>query len=138
MAFRSLFDSHFQETGLTEAYFVTVILGVLLQISGQWVFMIPVGAIGSFFVKRLKHAIAGGFLGVGTAWACIFLFLNITGNAYAVGEYFATLIGLPGMGRWIVSFSIVIGGLLGATGALVGRSLFDILEDRKNSNTHKL
>jgi hypothetical protein len=91
--------------------------------------MIVAGAIGGFTVKRMRHAFLTGFLGVALAWSIIFLFLNMFAQAYIVGELFATLIGVPGFGRFIVSLSILIGGLLGASGAIVGRAVIELAEE---------
>ena len=87
------------------------------------------GIAGGVTVKKFRNAFIAGFLGVGTAWAIIFLILNTFAQAYAIGEFFAVLIGLPGFGRAIVSISILIGGLLGASGAIVGRAIMELLQD---------
>ncbi len=117
------------ETGVYQGWFLTMGLALIMQFTGQWILMILAGAIGSITVKRLRHAFLTGFLGVATAWSGIFLFLVQFAQAYEIGEFFATLIGLPGFGRFIVSISILIGGLLGASGALVGRSLVEFIEE---------
>jgi hypothetical protein len=124
------------ETGVYQGFMLTTLLALALQLTGQWVLMILAGAIGSLTVKRMRHAFLTGFLGVAGAWSIIFLLLNTFAQAYIIGEFFATLIGLPGFGRWIVSLSILIGGLLGASGAIVGRAVLELAEElRQPSST---
>jgi hypothetical protein len=89
--------------------------------------MIPAGMVGAAFVKRHIHAFIAGFLGVAVSWSILFVVLVQFSQAYIVGEIFAGLIGATGYGRFIVSLSILIGGLLGGTGALVGYSIKDLV-----------
>lgn len=117
------------ETGVYHGYILTFLLALPLQLLGHWALMILAGLVGGVTVKKYRNAVIAGFLGVGTAWAIIFLFLNTFAQAYAIGEFFAALIGLPGFGRAIVSISILIGGLLGASGAIVGRAIIELLQD---------
>jgi hypothetical protein len=91
--------------------------------------MILAGIAGGVSVKKLRNAFIAGFLGVGTAWAIFFLFLNTFAQAYIIADFFAAIIGLPGFGQAIVSISILIGGLLGASGAIVGRALVELLQE---------
>lgn len=79
-------------------------------------------------MRRHIHAFIAGFLGVAAAWSILFVVLVAVAQAYVVGEVFAILIGAPGFGRFIVSLSILFGGLLGGSGALVGYSLIDLVK----------
>ena len=117
------------ETGVYHGYVFTFLLALSFQLIGHWAFMIIAGLVGGVTVKRFRHAFIAGFLGVATAWSIIFLFLNTFAQAYLIGEFFAALIGLPGFGRWIVSLSILIGGLLGASGAIVGRAVVELADE---------
>ena len=128
---RGFVEERFEKTGIYYAFGITAISSIILQISGFWILMILTGAVGSFFVKNLKHAFVGGFLGVAVAWSIIFVFLVETAQAYVIAEFFANLIGLPGFGRGIVSISILIGGLLGASGAVAGRAFIDMIEETR-------
>ncbi len=125
------------ETGVYQGFLLTALFALPLQLTGQWILMILAGVIGSLTVKRMRHAFLVGFLGVAGAWSIIFVVLNTFAQAYVVGEFFATLIGLPGFGRWIVSISILIGGFLGASGAIVGRAVVELVEEirQPTSNT---
>jgi hypothetical protein len=102
-------------------------IAILLQFLGYWQLMIPAGMAGAAFVKRHIHAFIAGFLGVAVSWSILFVVLVQFSQAYIVGEIFAGLIGATGYGRFIVSLSILIGGLLGGTGALVGYSIKDLV-----------
>lgn len=117
------------ETGIYHGYIFTFLLALPLQLIGHWTLMILVGIAGGVTVKNFRNAFIAGFLGVGTAWAIIFFILNTFAQAYIIGEFFATLIGMPGFGRVIVSISILIGGLLGASGAIVGRAIVELLQE---------
>ncbi|MHA1939774.1 MAG: hypothetical protein ACXABV_19180 [Candidatus Thorarchaeota archaeon] len=117
------------ETGIYHGYFLTLLIALPLQLIGYWTLMILAGIAGGVTVKRYRHAFIAGFLGVATAWSIIFVFLNAFAQAYVIGEFFAALIGLPGFGRWIVSLSILIGGLLGASGSILGRAIVELIEE---------
>ncbi|UCE09392.1 MAG: hypothetical protein JSW61_10500 [Candidatus Thorarchaeota archaeon] len=123
------------ETGIFHGYMTTILLAFILQQTGFWVLMIPAGAIGAVFTRRILHAFVTGFLGVATAWSMIFLYLNYIGQAYVVGEFFAVLIGAPGFGRLVVSLSILLGGLLGGFGGVVGRTSLELVEELRLTKT---
>ena len=50
-------------------------------------------------------------------------------SAHDIAKLFASLIGVPGFGRFIVSLSILLGGMLGGTSAPVGFSLVDLVKE---------
>jgi hypothetical protein len=135
---RSFIEKRFLETGIYHQYGITTLLAFLFQMTGLWVLMILAGAIGSVFAKILRHAFIGGFLGVGTAWSIYFFVLVAVAQAYTVAEFFATLIGLPEFGRFIVSLSILFGTLLGASGAVVGRAFLDLVGEIRASTRTEL
>ena len=115
------------ETGIGYGAGLAFLLGLLLQISFHWPAMIIAGVVAGFFVKRHRHAFYAGFFGVTVAWSILYATHVDFFQAYEIAEFFATLIGLPGFGRSIVSIGILLGGLLGGTGALVGFSVADII-----------
>ena len=117
------------ETGIFQGWMLTLLVAFGLQYSGNWALMILAGVFGGVFTRRHRHAFIAGFLGVACAWSVWFMILVAAAQAYVVGEVFATLIGLPGFGRYIVSISILLGGALGASGALVGRSTIEFVEE---------
>ncbi len=123
------------ETGIFQGWMVTLLVAFILQFYGNWALMILAGVIGGIFTKRHRHAFIAGFVGVACAWSAWFIILVEFAQAYVVGEVFAALIGLPGFGRFIVSISILLGGALGASGALVGRSVIELAEDFKSGNS---
>jgi hypothetical protein len=127
--FRAQYEKVFIKTGIVHGYLLSTGIALVLQMTGYWILMIPAGVVGGVFMKRLAHAFAAGFLGVAVAWSILFLIQNTFAQAYVVGEFFATLIGMPGMGRWIVSLSILLGGLLGGSGGLVGRAVLELVNE---------
>lgn len=128
---RSSYEKYLHDTGISYSWFLTVPIAILLQFLGYWQLMIPAGMVGAVFVKRHIHAFIVGFLGVAAAWSILFVLLVQFSQAYVIGEVFAALIGMAGFGRFIVSLSILIGGLLGGCGALVGFSIKDLAQDYK-------
>ena len=127
--FRAQYENVFVKTGIVHGYLLCTLLALVLQVTGFWILMIPAGTVGGLFTKRLAHAFIAGFLGVAVAWSILFLIQNTFAQAYVVAEFFATLIGMPGAGRWIVSLSILLGGFLGGSGGLVGRALVELAEE---------
>ena len=114
---------------------ITALIAIGLQLLGQWALMIVAGALGCFYVKRHSHAFIAGFLGVACGWSILFVILVQFSQAYVVAEVFASLIGVAGFGRYIASLSILIGGLLGGSGALVGYSIIDLVNEYRSSKT---
>jgi hypothetical protein len=99
--------------------------------------MLIAGAAGGVISRNWKFAFIAGFLGVGVAWSILFLFLNEFFQGKVIAEFFATILGLQGWGRWVQSLSVILGGLLGGTGAITGRLLFEIIkpeEPQEESN----
>lgn len=129
---RNWYEKYFHDTGIGHSFMITALIALGLQLLGQWALMILAGALGCFYVKRHSHAFIAGFLGVACAWAVLFVILVQFSQAYVVSELFATLIGAAGFGRYIVSVSILIGGFLGASGALVGYSVIDIVKEYRS------
>ncbi|MHA2379465.1 MAG: hypothetical protein ACXADS_09305 [Candidatus Thorarchaeota archaeon] len=127
--FRAYYHRAFIKTGIGQGYLLCTLLALVLQWSGSWILVIPAGIVGGIFTKRLAHAFIAGFLGVGVAWSILFLIQSTFAQPYVIAEFFATLIGFPGMGRWIVSLSILLGGFLGGLGGLVGRALVELGEE---------
>jgi len=132
--FRAQYENVFIKTGILQGYLLCTFLALVLQVTGFWILMIPAGIVGGIFTKRLVHAFIAGFLGVAVAWATLFFIQNAFAQAYVVAEFFATLIGIPGMGRWIVSLSILLGGFLGGSGGLVGRAMIELAEEFTSVN----
>nr|KXH72546.1 MAG: hypothetical protein AM324_07255 [Candidatus Thorarchaeota archaeon SMTZ1-83] len=129
MMFRAQYENVFVKSGIVHAYLFCMLLALVLQITGFWILMILAGTVGGLFTKRLPHAFIAGFLGVAVAWSILFLIQNTFAQAYVVAEFFATLIGMPEAGRWIVSLSILLGGFLGGSGGLVGRAMVELAEE---------
>jgi len=132
--FRAKYENVFVKTGIVNGYLVCTLLALVLQTTGFWILMIPAGTVGGLFTKRLSHAFIAGFLGVAVAWSILFFIKNTFAQAYVVAEFFAILIGMPGAGRWIVSLSILLGGLLGGSGGLVGRAMLELAEEFTSQN----
>ena len=130
---RNWYEKYFHDTGIGYSFMITTLIAIGLQLLGQWTLMILAGVLGCFYVQRHIHAFIAGFLGVAVAWSFLFVILVQFSQAYVVAELFASLVGAPGFGRFIVSLSILIGGFLGGSGALVGYSTVDLVKEYLSS-----
>jgi hypothetical protein len=130
-------DNIIPELNFIAALIVTIVIAVALQLSGAWITMLLAGVLGALFVRTSKKAFFVGFLGVGIAWLGIFMFLIATAQALTVADYFIGLLGLTNMGVLVIIISVLIGSLLGGFGALLGRSVVEVVDTfmTKDGNT---
>ncbi|MGY5876685.1 MAG: hypothetical protein RTU30_13135 [Candidatus Thorarchaeota archaeon] len=121
-------DEIFPELNFGAALIITIVMGIVFQVSGSWMTMLIVGAIAALFLRSSKKAFFVGLVGVGIAWTGIFIFLVSSGQALAVGDYFLGLLGLENLGWLVIVISILVGALLGGFGGLLGRSLIEFID----------
>lgn len=117
------------DIGFLAALVLTIVFGLALQLAGDWKLMLIAGALGALFVRRTRKAFFVGFLGVGIAWSILFVYLSITAQAMAVADIFIGLLGLSGLGILVIVISVLIGALLGGFGGILGRSLYELLDE---------
>ncbi|MGD9397887.1 MAG: hypothetical protein PVJ05_15730 [Candidatus Thorarchaeota archaeon] len=124
-------DDTFPELAFIPALVLTIVFGIVLQFSGQWVLMLIAGALGALFVRRIRKAFLVGFLGVGLAWGILFAYLSVTAQAMAVANIFIGLLGesLVGLGIIVILISVIIGALLGGFGGMLGRALYEFIDE---------
>jgi hypothetical protein len=122
-------DDTFPELGFLQALVLTIVFGIVFQFAGNWMLMLFVGALGALFVRRIRKAFLVGFLGVGLAWSILFAYLTLTAQAMDVANIFIGLLGLYGMGVLVMVISILIGALLGGFGGILGRSLYELIDE---------
>ncbi len=91
--------------------------------------MLVAGAIGALFVRSIRRAFLLGFLGVGIAWSLLFAFLIATAQAMDVANFFIGLLGLTGLGILVIVISILFGALLGGFGGMLGRALYELIDE---------
>ena len=111
------------------ALVITIVFGIALQLAGDWKLMLIAGALGALFVRRIRRAFLVGFLGIGLAWGLIFVYLSVTAQAMAVANMFIGLLGLEGLGAVVIVISVLIGALLGGFGGMLGRSLYELIDE---------
>jgi hypothetical protein len=121
-------DDIFPKLGIFPALIITIVFGAALQLSGAWMTMLMAGVLGSLFVKRHRIAFLVGFLGVFIAWLLLFVYLIVTAQALVIADFFLGLLGLSGLGWLLIVISCLIGGLLGGFGAILGRSLVELVD----------
>ncbi len=111
------------------ALVITTLFGIALQLAGDWKLMLVAGALGALFVRRFRIAFLIGFLGIGIAWSILFVFLSMTAQAMAVANIFIGLLGLEGLGALVIAISVLIGAMLGGFGAMLGRALYEFIDE---------
>ncbi len=122
-------DETIPDIGFLAALVLTMVFGIALQLAGDWKLMLIAGALGALFVRRIRKAFLIGFLGVGLAWALIFAYLTMTAQAMAVASIFIGLLGLEGLGAVVIVISVLIGALLGGFGGMLGRALYEFIDE---------
>ncbi len=127
-------DDTVPELALLPALVITIVFGLALQLAGDWKLMLIAGALGALFVRRIRRAFLVGFLGIGLAWSILFVYLSITAQAMAVANIFIGLLGLEGLGVIVIVISVLIGGLLGGFGGMLGRALYEFIDELLSSD----
>ena len=128
-------DDTIPDVGFIAALVITIVFGIVFQLAGDWKLMLIAGALGALFVRRIRKAFLVGFLGVGLAWSFLFGYLLITAQAIAVADIFIGLLGLSGLGALAIVISILIGAIQGGSGGMLGRALYELLDEFLPSDT---
>lgn len=121
-------DEIFPDIGIIPALIITIVFAAALQLGGSWIAMFVAGALGSLFVKRHRKAFIVGFLGVFFGWLILFSYLILTSQALTIADFFLSQLGISGLGWLVIVISCIIGGLLGGFGALLGRSIVELID----------
>ena len=122
-------DDTMPDVGFLTALELTTMFGLAIQLAGDWKLMLIAGALGALFVRRIRKAFLVGVLGVGLAWSILFVYLSITAQAMAVADIFIGLLGLSGLGALVIVISVLIGAMLGGFGGMLGRALYELLDE---------
>lgn len=122
-------DDTIPDIGFLPALVITIVIGIALQLTGDWKLMLIAGALGALFVRRIRKAFLIGFLGVGLAWSLLFVYLSMTAQAMTVANFFISLLGLDGLGALVIVISVLIGALLGGFGGMLGRALYEFIDE---------
>ena len=122
-------DDTIPELAFFPALVITIVFGIALQLAGDWKLMLIAGALGALFVRRIRKAFLLGFLGIGLAWSILFVYLSMTAQAMNVANIFIGLLGLEGLGIVVIVISVLIGALLGGFGGMLGRALYEFIDE---------
>jgi hypothetical protein len=122
-------DDTIPDIGFLAALVITIVFSLALQFAGDWKLMLIAGALGALFVRRIRKAFLVGFLGVGLAWTILFVYLTLTTQAMAVANIFIGLLDLEGLGAVVIVISVLIGALLGGFGGILGRALYEFIDE---------
>ncbi|NWF96497.1 MAG: hypothetical protein HXY34_10195 [Candidatus Thorarchaeota archaeon] len=107
---------------------VVTVIGAVLELSGVWLTMVIAGGLAGLFLRDHRRAFAAGLFGIAIAWSALFAYLVVTADALRVGSLFASLLGLSGLGWLPIMISVMLGALLGGFGALLVRSLVELID----------
>ncbi|MFW9769165.1 MAG: hypothetical protein ACFFF9_17285 [Candidatus Thorarchaeota archaeon] len=122
-------DDTIPELAFLPALVITIVFGVVLQLAGDWKLMLIAGALGALFVRIIRKAFFVGFLGIGLAWSILFVYLSMTAQAMNVANIFIGLLGLEGLGAVVIVISVLVGALLGGFGGMLGRALYEFIDE---------
>ena len=122
-------DEMIPEQQFIPALVIVIVIGIALQLTGAWMTMLIAGAFGALFVRGYKKAFLLGFLGIGIAWTILFAYLAVTSQAMLVAEFFIGLLELSGLGPVVIVISVLLGALLGGFGAILGRAVFEFVDE---------
>lgn len=122
-------DDIFPDAGVLPAAVVVALIGLFLQLSGIWATMLIAGFVGALLTRKHTHSFVAGFVGVAVAWSILFAYLSATAQALQIAEFFIGLLGISGLGWLVIAISVVLGGLLGGFGALLGRSVIELVDE---------
>ncbi len=122
-------DDTIPELAFLPVLVITIVFSLALQLVGDWKLMLIAGALGALFVRSIRKAFLVGFLGVGLAWSILFVYLSVTSQAMAVANIFIGLLGLEGLGIVVIVISVFIGALLGGFGGMLGRALYEFIDE---------
>lgn len=123
-------DDTFPDLGFLPAFIIVIAIGLALQfITGAWMTMIIAGAFGALFTRRHRISFLTGFLGIGLAWTFLFIYLSVSAQAMAVADFFISQLGMEGMGALVIVISVILGAFLGGFGGLLGRSVFELIDE---------
>ncbi|MFX0175929.1 MAG: hypothetical protein ACFE85_06840 [Candidatus Hodarchaeota archaeon] len=99
-------------------FIISFILAFLLELTGLFLLMLLAGGVAGFFIKRGWISFITGFMSVALAWGIYFIVFTFIGPLSEFLEVIGSIIGISGV--ILMMLSLIIGGLLGGTGALVG------------------
>ncbi|TFF91078.1 hypothetical protein EU545_05735 [Candidatus Thorarchaeota archaeon] len=122
-------DDIFPDVGVLPATVIVAVIGLALQLSGIWATMLIAGFFGALLTRRHSRSFLAGFVGVAVAWSVLFAYLAATAQALEIAEFFIGLLGLSGLGWLVIVISVLLGGLLGGFGALLGRSVIELVDE---------
>ncbi len=80
--------------------------------------MLLAGIVAGIFIKKGWISFIIGFISVSLAWTIYFIIFAIIGPISELFSLFQTIMGLNGL--YLMFLSIILGGLLGGSGALIG------------------
>ncbi len=103
--------------------------GFLFELAGWWYLMLLAGGLAGFFMKKsaIKSMLVG-FLAIAALWVCFFIYFMIIGPIFELTALITSILGMLETTPWLlIVITIVIGGFLGALGALNGTYIANLI-----------
>lgn len=112
-----------------ENIFVVVLATILFTITGIWQLVVLAGFLGGFFTIKSKNAFVIGFIGAFLGWMGLFVYYALTTDLLTFFDFWLEqTMGIPlNFVYLIMFFSSIMGGVIGALGALNGLFISRIL-----------
>jgi hypothetical protein len=126
MSYENVITKYLYSERILIGFISSLLLGLVLELTGIYLLMLLAGFIGGIFVKKGWHSFIIGFLSIASAWEIYFIIFSfVSGKMDDLLVIVGNLIGIQG--GIILMLTIIIGGLLGGVGALVGAYITQII-----------
>jgi hypothetical protein len=126
MSYENVITKYLYSERILIGFISSLLLGLVLELTGIYLLMLLAGFIGGIFVKKGWHSFIIGFLSIASAWEIYFIIFSfVSGKMDDLLVIVGNLIGIQG--AIILMLTIIIGGLLGGVGALVGAYITQII-----------
>lgn len=136
-------EDYFYLERIIPGFLISFALAFLLELTGLYLLMILAGVVAGVFVKRGWLSFLIGFASVTLAWGIYFIVFALTTPLAAFLDLIGSMTGIPG--SILLILALLLGGLMGGSGALVGAyanqlvlvTLTDSIKKKKNEEKTK-
>ena len=133
---KNVIKEYFYSSRLLLGFIISFFLALSLELTGIYLLMILAGAIAGVFIKKGWISFIVGFASVSLAWGIYFIIFSFIGPLNDLFQLIGSIIGVSG--SILMILSIIIGGLLGGTGALVGAFIMQLILGEKFNTKQKI
>lgn len=105
------------------AMLVSFLMALLFTLTPLWQLSILAGIMGGFLVSKMKCGAFSAFVGTALGWTVYVLINVISNQTHVLFDNLGGLLGLTGIGFWLIVVVILVGGLLGMLGGIIGAGI---------------